>query len=66
MVAAAAWQRRPAWRRRRQLGGSAILAVAAAHFEMRWQCGGGSMLVAAVWRVLITILIVTMTMMIDY
>ncbi len=67
-VAAGRWQ--PAWRRRRQLGGSTILAVAGARLEMRWQHGdGGSnngVLAAVVWHVLIIILIVRMTMMIDY
>ncbi len=70
MAAAAAQQRRPAWRWRRQLGRSTILAVAGARLEMRRQrAGGGSnngVFVAAVWHVLIIILIATMTMMIDY
>ncbi len=63
-------RRRPAWQRRRQLGGSAILAVAAVRLEMRWQHSGGSInsgaLVAAAWHMLIIILILTMTMMTDY
>ncbi len=70
VVAAAARQRRPPWRQRRQLGRSAILAVAGARLEMRWQHGGGNSnngaLAATVWHVLIIILIVMMTMMIDY
>jgi hypothetical protein len=70
VVAAAAWQPWSAWQRRRQLGRSAILAVAGAHLEMRRRHGGGgsnnSVLAAAVWRVLKINLIVTMTMMIDY
>jgi hypothetical protein len=70
VAAAAAWRRRPAWRRRRQLGGSAILGVAGARLDMRRQCGGGGsnngVLAAAGWCVLMTILIITMTMMIDY
>ncbi len=41
---AAAWQRRPAWQQRRQLGRSAILAVAGARLEMRWRRGGDSWL----------------------
>ncbi len=40
VVAAAAWWWRPAWQRRRQLGRSAILAVAAAHLEVRQQQHG--------------------------
>ncbi len=39
-VAGEGWQW-PAWRRRLQLGGSPILAVAAASLEMRRQRGGG-------------------------
>ncbi len=70
VVAAAARWRRPAWRQRRQLGGSAILAVAAARLEMRQQRGDGvgsnGALAAATWRMLIIILIVTMVMMIDH
>ncbi len=70
MAAAAAWRQRPAWQRRWQLGRSAILAVAAAHLEMRQQRGGGGsnngVFVAAVWSVLIRILTITMMMMIDY
>jgi hypothetical protein len=70
MAMAAAWWWQPAWRRRQQLGGSAILAVAAARLEMRRQHDGGSsnngVLVAAVWHVLITSFIITMTMKIDY
>jgi hypothetical protein len=69
VVAAGARWRRPAWRRRQQLGGRAILAIAAVYLEMRWQRdGGGSnngVLEAAAWRMLIIILIVTMTMIID-
>ncbi len=61
--------RQPAWGQRRQLGRSAILAVAAAHLEMRRQRGGGSgnngALEAAAWCMLIIILILTMTMIID-
>ncbi len=67
-MAGAQWQR-PALQRRRQLGGSAILAIAAAHLEMRRQRGGGSSnncaLEAAAWHMLIIILIVSMTMIID-
>ncbi len=70
VAAAAARQRRPAWRQRRQLGRSAILAVAAAHLEVRWQRGSGgdnnAALAAAVWRMLIIIAMVTMMTMIDY
>jgi hypothetical protein len=69
-VAAAARWRRPAWQGRRQLCGSKILAVAAAHLEMRRQCDGGGgnngALAVAAWRVLIIVLILTMMMMIDY
>jgi hypothetical protein len=69
VAAAAARWRRPAWRQRRQLGGSAILAVAAVHLEMRrWRGGGGSnngALAAAAWRMLIIVLIIMMMMMID-
>ncbi len=68
-MAAAQWQR-PAWQRRRQLGRSAILAVAAAHLEVRRQRGGGGgnngVFAAAAWRMLTIILIVTMMTMIDY
>jgi hypothetical protein len=70
VVAAAAWQQRPAWQRRWQLGRSAILAVAAVRLEVRRQrgCGGGNngALAAAAWHMLLIILIVTMTTMIDY
>ncbi len=69
MAAAGAWWQWPAWRRRWQLGGSAILAVAAAHLEMRRQRGGGGgnndALAAAAWCMLIIILIITMLMIID-
>ncbi len=69
MTAAAAWLRWLAWQWRGQLGGSAILAVAAVHLEMRWQRGGGGSnngaSTAAAWHMLIIILILTMTMMID-
>ncbi len=69
MAAAGAQWRQPAWQRRRQLGRSAFLAVAAARLEMRRRCGGGGgnngALAAAAWRMLIMILIVTMTMIID-
>ena len=68
-AAVARWWR-PAWRRRRQLGRSADLAIAAARLEMRRQHGGGggnnSALTVATWRMLIIILILTMMMMIDY
>ncbi len=67
-AAAARWQQ-PAWRQR-QLGRSAILAVAAARLEMWQQCGGGGSnngaLAAAAWCMLIIISIDTMMMMIDY
>jgi hypothetical protein len=47
-----------------------ILAIAAARFEMRQQCGRGGgnngALAAAAWRMLMIILIVTMTMIIDW
>ncbi len=70
MVAAAAQWRQPAWQQRQQLGGSAILAVAAVRLEMQWQHGGSSgnngALAVAAWRMLIIILIIRMTMMIDY
>ncbi len=70
MAATAAQWRQSAWRQKRQLGGSAILEVAGARLEMRWQCSGGGsnngVLAAAVWCALIIILIVTMTMMINY
>jgi hypothetical protein len=70
VAAAAARRRWPAWRRRRQLGRSAILAVAAVRLEMRRQRGGGGsnkgVLATAVWHMLIIILIVMMTMMIGY
>ncbi len=69
MAAAGAQWRQPAWRRRRQLGRSTILAVAAVRLEMRQQHGGGGgnkgALEAAAWRMLIIILIITMTMIID-
>ena len=69
VVAAGAQWWLPAWQGRWQLGGSAILAVAAARLEMRRQRGGGGgnngALAAAAWRMLIIILIVTMTMIID-
>ncbi len=41
VVGVAARWRQPAWRRRRQLGRSAILAVAVARLEIRRQRGGG-------------------------
>ncbi len=41
VAAAAAWRQWPAWQWRRQLGGSAILAVAAARVEVQQQRGGG-------------------------
>ncbi len=67
-VRGAQWQW-PAWQRRRKLGRSVILAVAAAHLEMWRQCGGGggnnSALEAVAWRMLMIILIITMTMIID-
>ncbi len=68
-MAAALWWR-PAWRWRWQLGGSAILAVAAVRLEMLQQRGGGGgnngALAAAAWRsMLIIILIITMTMIIN-
>ncbi len=70
VVVAAAWQRWPAWQRRRQLDRSAISAVAGTGLEMQQRRGGGgsnnSVLAVAVWHVLRIILIVTMTMMIDY
>ncbi len=66
----AARRRQPAWRQRRQLGGSAILAVAAAHLEVRWQRGGrggnNAVLAAAAWRMLTIIAMVTMMTIIDY
>ncbi len=69
MAAAGAQLRRPAWRQRGQLGRSAILAIAAARFEMRQQRGGGGgnngALAVAAWRMLVIILIVTMRMIID-
>ncbi len=69
MAAARAQWRWPAWRQRRQLAGSEILAVAAARLEMWHQRGGGGgnngALEAAAWHMLIIILIVTMTMIID-
>jgi hypothetical protein len=40
VVAAAARQWWPAWRQRRQLGKSAVLAVAAVRLEVRQQRGG--------------------------
>ncbi len=59
VAAAAARLRRQAWRWRRQLGGSAILAVAAARLEMRRQRGGGGsnnrVLAVAAWCMLIII-----------
>ncbi len=65
---AARWQW-PAWRWRRQLGQSAISAIAAARSEMRQQHGGGGsnngVLAVAAWRMLIIILIITMTMIIE-
>ncbi len=68
MAAGARW-RQPAWWRRRQLGRSAILAVAAARLEMRQQRGDGGgnngALESAAWRMLIIILIVMTTMIID-
>ncbi len=68
VAAARLW--RPAWRWSRQLGRSAILAVAAVRLEMRRQRGGGGgnngVLAAAAWHMLIIFLIFTMTMMIDY
>jgi hypothetical protein len=67
---AAARRRRPAWQRRRQLSRSAISAVAAACLEV-WRQHGGSgdsnvALAVATWHMLTMILMVTMTMMIDY
>jgi hypothetical protein len=66
---AAHW-RRPAWGQRWQLGGSAILAVAAACLEVWRQRGGGGgnngVFAAAAWHMLTIILIIMMTMMIDY
>ena len=44
VVAVAAQQWRPAWRRGRQLGRSVILAVAGARLEMQQRRGGGSWL----------------------
>ncbi len=44
VVAAAARQGWPAWRRRQQLGRSAILAVTGARLEMRRRRGGGGWL----------------------
>jgi hypothetical protein len=68
-VAAAAWWRQPAWQWRRQLGRNTISAAAAAHLEVQWQHGGNGgvnvALAAAVWRMLMMISMVTMTMMID-
>ena len=68
-AAAGAQWRWPAWWQRQKLGRSVILAVAAAHLEMRWHRGGGGgnngALEAAAWRMLIIILIITMTMIID-
>jgi hypothetical protein len=68
VVAGARWLR-PAWRQRRQLGRSAILAIAAARLEIRRQrsggCGNNGALEVAAWCMLIIILIVTMTMIID-
>ncbi len=70
MAAAAARQQWPAWRRRQQIGGNAILAVAAACLEVRWQRGddGGNnvALAATAWCMLTIILMVMMTRMIDY
>ncbi len=58
------------WQPRWQLGGSAILAVAAAHLEVRWQHGGGGSinvaLAAAAWHMLTIIAMITKTTMIDY
>ncbi len=69
VAAAGARWRQPAWRQRWKLGRSVILAVAVAHLEMRWHCGGGcgnnGALEAAAWRMLIIILIITMIMIID-
>ncbi len=70
VAAVAARRRWPALWRRRQLGGSAISAVAAVHLEVRWQHGGGGgnnvALAAAAWHMPTLILMVTMTTMIDY
>jgi hypothetical protein len=69
VAAAAAWRGWPAWQRRQQLGGSGILAVAAARLEVRRQRGSGGnnvALAAAAWHMLTIIAMVTMTTMIDY
>jgi hypothetical protein len=59
VVAAGAQWQWPAWRWRQQLGGSMILAVAAACLEMQWQRGGGGgnngALEVAAWHILIII-----------
>ncbi len=68
-VVAAAWRRRPAWRRRQQLGKSMILVAAAVCWEARWQRGdggGNAALAMAAWRMRTIIATVTMTAMIDY
>ncbi len=66
---AAAWRWRPAWRGRRQLGRSAILAVAAARLKVQRQHDGSSgnnvVLAAETWHMLTIILMVTMMTIID-
>ncbi len=70
VAATAAQQQWPAWRWRRQLGRSAMLAVAAACLEVQQQRGGSggnnTVLVGAAWCMLTITAMVTMTTMIDY